>query len=168
MPVSREAANDLFHALLRVHKLLLAARTAGPRIHPDVDSAAYPVLFLIARAGSARVSDIATELHNDVSTVSRQVSALVSHGLAAKEPDPTDGRAQVVTLTDTGCEALRVIQASRSTWFQGLLEDWDADEAATFTHHLQELGNGLDASLRARGATLPTLPTLPLHPTKED
>lgn len=165
MAVSRESANDLFHALLRVQKLLLAARTTAPRTHPGVDAAAYPVLFVIAGAGPSRISDIATTLHNDASTVSRQVSAFVSHGLVAKETDPSDGRAQVVTLTEAGRQALREIQANRSAWFQGLLKDWDGNDAATFTRQLHILGDDLDANLRARGATPPRMP---FDPTKED
>ncbi len=162
MTVGHDTANDVFLALLRVQKLLLAARTTGPRLHPGVDAAAYPVLFVIGRAGSARVSDIAAAIHSDVSTVSRQVSTFLSHGLVAKEHDPKDGRAQVVTLTDAGREAIEQIQASRAEWFQGLLVTWDEADAASFVQHLGALGDALDEGLRAKGATPPFLP--PSHP----
>ena len=49
-----------------------------------------------------RVSARAGCAHSDVSTVSRQVSHLVTHGLLAKLPDPDDRRAHRVTLTDEG------------------------------------------------------------------
>ena len=127
-----QEANDVFLSLLRVQKLLLAARHTAPRVHDGVDVTAYPVLFVIAGAGPVRVSDIATNLHSDVSTVSRQVSALASHGLVAKEADPSDGRAQIASLTDEGRSVLRLIQSTRAQWFQGLLADWDGDAAATF------------------------------------
>lgn len=159
MAVDHATANDVFLALLRVQKLLLAARTAAPRLHAEVDSAAYPVLFVIERAGSVRVSDIAAAIHSDVSTVSRQVSTFVSHGLVAKEHDPRDGRAQVVRLTDAGREAIDTIQSSRAEWFQGLLAQWDERDAATFVHQLRALGDALDDNLRSRGATPPFLPS---------
>ncbi len=158
MAVSHQEANDVFLSLLRVQKLLLAARHTSPRVHEGVDVAAYPVLFVIAGAGPVRVSDIATNLHSDVSTVSRQVSALVTHGLVAKETDPTDGRAQVASLTGEGRAALRLIQSSRAQWFQGLLADWDGESATTFIRQLRSLGDALDAHLRARGQALPILP----------
>ena len=116
--VTDQEANDVFLSLLRVQKLLLAARHTAPRVHEGVDVTAYPVLFVIAGAGPVRVSDIATNLHSDVSTVSRQVSALASHGLVAKEADPSDGRAQVASLTDEGRSVLHLIQSTRAQWFR--------------------------------------------------
>lgn len=156
--VTREEGNAVFIALLRVQKLLLAARQTAPRAHPGVDVAAYPVLFVIAGNGTARVSDIAATLHNDVSTVSRQVSTFVTQGLVAKDVDPSDGRAHVVSLTDAGRDALKEIQDTRATWFQGLLQGWDSAETAEFVRHLRALGDALDSNLRAHGATPPHLP----------
>ncbi len=168
MAVSTQEAHDLFFALLRVHKLLLASRNVIPGLHPGLDATSYPVLFAVAAAEQARISDLADTLHNDVSTVSRQVSTFVTHGLVAKLPDPTDGRAHVVTLTDAGRAAVREIQASRAEWFQGLLEDWDAECAASFTDQLRSLGSALDDNLRARGATPPAMPFIAPPQTKED
>ena len=158
MPVSNQEANDVFLALLRVQKLLIAARHTAPRVHAGVDVTAYPVLFAIANAGSVRVSDIADRLHSDVSTVSRQLTALAGHGLVAKAADPSDGRAQVASLTDEGRAVLREIQSTRATWFQGLLTDWDGADAGAFIKRLRSLGDALDGHLRARGAPLPILP----------
>jgi hypothetical protein len=149
--VSKDEANDVFLGLLRVQKLLVAARNTAPRLEDGVDVTAYPVLFVVAGAGTVR-------LHNDVSTVSRQVSALVAVELLEKSPDPNDGRASVVTLTERGREALGRIQDSRAEWFQGLLADWDSPETAAFVTRLRELGDVLDANLRARGAAPPPMP----------
>ena len=51
MAVSLDEANDLFLGLLRVQKLLVAAKHAAPRLEEGVDVAAYPVLFVVAGAG---------------------------------------------------------------------------------------------------------------------
>lgn len=157
--VTIEEGNDVFVALLRVQKMLVAARGTAPKVHAGLDATAYPVLFAIAGTGASRVSDIAAMLHNDVSTVSRQVSAFVTHGLVAKETDPHDGRAQVVSLTDQGRNVLREVQHSRATWFQSLLQGWTSDETAQFVQHLRCLGDALDAHLRATGAPTPLLPS---------
>ena len=105
-----------------------------------------------------RISELATTLHNDVSTVSRQVSSLVARGLLEKSADPSDGRAWVVSLTEHGRTSLGRIQASRATWFQGLLADWDGPATDGVRHRLRELGDALDANLRARGAAPPPMP----------
>jgi DNA-binding MarR family transcriptional regulator len=162
--VTRDEANDVFLGLLRVQKLLVAARSTAPRLEDGVDVTAYPVLFVVAGAGTARISEIATTLHNDVSTVSRQVSALVMAGLLEKSADPSDGRASVVSLTGHGRDVLGHIQASRATWFQGLLSEWESSETAAFVTRLRELGDVLDAHLRARGAAPPLMP---FHTTRQ-
>jgi DNA-binding MarR family transcriptional regulator len=158
MAVSRDEANDVFLGLLRVQKLLVAAKHTAPRLEDGVDVTAYPVLFVVAGQGTVRISELATTLHNDVSTVSRQVSALVAGGLLEKSPDPSDGRAWVVSLTEHGSAALDRIQASRATWFQGLLSDWDGRATEEFVDRLRELGDALDSNLRARGAAPPPMP----------
>lgn len=154
MPVSDTEANDLFLALLRVQKLMVAARHLAPRAHDEVDTAAYPVLFSLATQGPVRVSDLSTAIHSEISTVSRQVTLLVGLGLATKAPDPSDGRAHVVELTDGGRTVVADIQASRAAWFQQLLEYWPG-EVDTFTHDLRRLGDVLDEHLRARGGIPP-------------
>jgi DNA-binding MarR family transcriptional regulator len=161
MAVSKEEANDVFLGLLRVQKLLVAAKHTAPRLEDGVDVTAYPVLFVVAGQGTVRISELATTLHNDVSTVSRQVSALVAGGLLEKSPDPSDGRAWVVSLTEHGSAALDRIQASRATWFQGLLSDWDGRATEEFVDRLRDLGDALDSNLRARGAAPPPMPFEP-------
>ena len=161
MAVSKDEANAVFLALLRVQKLLVASKNTAPRVHDGVDTTAYPVLFLVGGSGSIRISDLATTLHNDVSTVSRQVSALVANGLLDKSADPNDRRAFVVSLTDSGREALGQIQDSRAGWFQGLLCEWEPVDAAHFIARLQSLGDALDANLRARGESPPFMPFVP-------
>ena len=158
MAVTEEQANSVFLGLLRVQKLLVAAKHTAPRLEDGVDVTAYPVLFVVAGAGTVRISELATTLHNDVSTVSRQVSSLVSTGHLEKSADPSDGRAWVVSLTEHGSSALARIQASRAAWFQGLLADWDGPVTTEFVTRLGELGDALDGNLRARGAPTPPMP----------
>ena len=157
MQVTTAEATDLFHALIRVQKLLLAARTIAPKVHPGLESVAYPVMYTVHQMGPVGISDVATLLHSDVSTVSRQVSGLYAHGLLDKQPDPADGRATLVSLTDAGRTTLDEVQLVRGEWFKELLSDWKTDEADVFTDHLQRLGDSLDQNLRERGAAAPTI-----------
>lgn len=158
MAVTEDEANAVFLGLLRVQKLLVAAKHTAPRLQDGIDVTAYPVLFVVAGVGTVRISELATTLHNDVSTVSRQVSSLVTSGLLEKSADPNDGRAWVVSLTDHGHDAVVRIQASRAAWFQGLLTDWDGPITTEFVTRLRELGDALDTNLRDRGATTPPMP----------
>jgi DNA-binding MarR family transcriptional regulator len=120
-------------------------RQHAPRLHPAVDSAAYPVLFHLA-AEPRRVSALADCVHSDVSTVSRQVSTLVTHGLLEKVTDPDDRRAQVVRLSDEGQALLARIQQYRHEWFTALLQGWTTEEASDFADHLERFGSTLQAA----------------------
>ena len=132
--------------LVRVTKLLHVARTVAPRQHPQVDPMAYPLLFNLKR-GPLRVSALAELVHVDVSTVSRQVSTLVDLGLVARGPDPDDGRAQALSLTDEGEALLLAIRDGRDRWLQALLADWSDDDVRRFSSFLARFATNLEASL---------------------
>ena len=87
MAISHDTAAQLSHELVRLMKLFQSLRQHAPRLHPGVDTASYPILFNL-HDGPRRVSDLAGCVHSDVSTVSRQVSGLVTHGLVEKVPGP--------------------------------------------------------------------------------
>jgi DNA-binding MarR family transcriptional regulator len=154
--ISRDAAADLSLRLIRMTKLLHALRQHAPRVHPAVEPSAYPMLFNLM-GEPQRVSVLADCIHSDVSTVSRQVSTLVQHGLLEKVTDPSDGRAQVVTLSDEGHALLRELQAQRVAWFQDLLADWTTEEAEQFAAHVarftETLGNARERLGRGTAAT---------------
>ncbi|MEQ9401513.1 MAG: MarR family winged helix-turn-helix transcriptional regulator [Longimicrobiales bacterium] len=65
------------------------------------------VLVVLARRGPAglRLAAIADQLGVSAPTASDSVSALEAKGLIAKGPDPDDGRALAITLTDEGRSA---------------------------------------------------------------
>lgn len=143
MGTTPERANELAQHLIRLIKLMHGARQHVPRIHPAVDPLAYPLLFHLNK-GPQRVSALAECVHSDVSTVSRQVSALAMHGLIAKVADPEDGRAQVLTLTEPGSELLAAVHEQRGAWFQSLLEDWDEEDVDRFTEYLARLSDTVE------------------------
>jgi DNA-binding MarR family transcriptional regulator len=146
--VSLDAAADLSLTLVRVMKLFQGMRQHAPRLHSAVDATAYPMLFNL-HAGPKRVSELADCVHSDVSTVSRQTTALVGHGLAEKLTDPADGRALVITLTAEGTALIERIKEQRARWFQEMLADWSPEDMAGFTAYLERFGDALETS-RAR------------------
>ena len=143
----------------------LAARHTAPRVHDGVDVTAYPVLFVIASAGSVRVSDIAGSLHSDVSTVSRQVSALAGHGLVAKEADPSDGRAQVASLTEEG---RYVLARSSRPGPRGSRVCSPTGTAATPPPSSASCAPSATPSTGTCGHAAQTLPILPFDSTQEN
>lgn len=161
MPVEHAVAMELSAELIQLVKKIEAVRHHTPRVHPGTEPSSYPVIFALWRSGPARISTLAEVVHSDVSTVSRQVSHLVGHGLLAKVSDPDDGRAQRVALTEDGQALVQRLQDGRGKWIQRMLADWDDDKARDFTRYLHEFVAELSAELdraRAHGADLPEFP----------
>ena len=77
--------------------------------------------------------------------VTALVERLVADGLVAREPSPTDGRAQLVRLTARGGRALAEMAPEHHRWIGELFAPLSADERA----QLRALLGKLKASLRA-------------------
>jgi len=157
--VQPETAQTLSNTLVRVMKIMSAMKHQAPRQHPAVDPSHYPVLFCLSGA-PLRVSAVAESIHSDVSTVSRQVSHLVQHGLLEKIGDPDDGRAQLLSLSPTGREVIDKLVRGRGQWFGQLLASWSDEDVRAFDAYLTRFGDDLEAFKTRVAAPNPTV-TLP-------
>lgn len=142
-------ADQLSVSIIRMLRMLHATRARAPRVHPALEASHHAVLIAL-RDGPARVGDIAERNISDASTVSRQVSHLTSLGLVEKVPDPQDGRAQLVALSDEGRVLLEELVARRDAWFEELLADWPEEDVATFVHYLDRFCDTVAADERHR------------------
>jgi DNA-binding MarR family transcriptional regulator len=68
--------------------------------------ARWKVLEILDAKGSIRQKVLAQELGFAERSISQAVESLASDGLVERMPDPADGRAKLVTLTDDGAAAL--------------------------------------------------------------
>jgi DNA-binding MarR family transcriptional regulator len=150
--VQPETAQALSNTLVRVMKIMSAMKHQAPRQHPAVDPSHYPVLFCLS-GDPQRVSAVAESIHSDVSTVSRQVSHLVHHGLLDKIGDPDDRRAQLLSLSPSGREVIDKLVRGRGQWFGELLSSWTDEDVRAFDAYLTRFGDDLEA-FKARISTL--------------
>lgn len=67
----------------------------------------YGILFALSQAdgGTLRMSQLAGYANSTLSRLSRAVGRLEARGWVRRDPDPTDGRVTVATLTPAGAEA---------------------------------------------------------------
>ena len=145
MAISLESATQLSTELVRVMKLFQSMRQHAPKLHPGVEPASYPILFNLVEE-PRRVSLLADCIHSDVSTVSRQVTMLVSHGLLEKVADPMDGRASMVSLSAEGKDLVERLKAGRGEWFRQMLHDWEPADADAFNDQLSRFAKSFEAS----------------------
>lgn len=128
--------------LIRTVKLLSALRHQAPRAHPDVDPMVYPLLFHLLVP--QRVGDLADKVRLDISTVSRHVAHLAGLGIIERRPDPTDGRAQQLTLTEAGREMLMTLRRNRDAWLCEVVQDWTEEDRQILAQLLTRLNAGIE------------------------
>jgi len=158
MAISLETATRLNMELVRVLKLFQSMRQHAPKVHPGVEPASYPILFNLI-AAPQRVSVLAECVFSDTSTVSRQVTTLVSHGLLEKVSDPQDGRAWVVSLSTEGAALVEQLKAARGQWFREVLQDWEPADAEALGDYLERFATSFQMS-KAAPFQLPKPPTV--------
>jgi len=79
-------AEDLGHQLVRLVNMASRAKAQLPSIAAEgIERAAYSLLAHLVRQGAQRTTALADAVHSDTSTVSRQVSSLVQHGLVERK-----------------------------------------------------------------------------------
>ncbi|WP_320773607.1 MarR family winged helix-turn-helix transcriptional regulator [Streptomyces sp. CRN 30] len=113
-------------------------------VHPDLESSAYGLLVRLGELGGQRATELAAFIGVGKATMSRQLRALEELGLVAREPDPGDGRAWLVTLTQEGHDRVRRVREARRARYAGRLADWNPREVSELARLLHELNRGME------------------------
>ncbi|MGW8551804.1 MarR family winged helix-turn-helix transcriptional regulator [Streptomyces tubercidicus] len=108
-------------------------------VHPDLEPAAYGLLVRLADAGAQRATDLAGYFGVGKATMSRQLHALEQLGLITRAPDPADGRAVLVRLTDEGRARFTHVRTARRARYARRLASWDRGEVSELARLLHRL-----------------------------
>lgn len=137
-----QATNYQFHelasTLLGASHLLLRHPLRG-----DPEPAAFTVLHLVCQSAPARLSDVAAAMRLDLSTISRHVQALESHGYLAKIKDARDGRSYRLKVTSAGRKAVGEARARRAEFFRQATAHWPRKDFRTLVMLLSRLAEDL-------------------------
>lgn len=106
------------------------------QVHPELQSGAYSILATLYDVGPRRSSEIAETFHVDKGSVSRQVQQLVDLGLADRVPDPDDGRASIIRVTDEGARRLSAVSDHRRQLLVERLGSWSEEDLESFVSSL--------------------------------
>ncbi|WP_103939443.1 MarR family winged helix-turn-helix transcriptional regulator [Thermomonospora echinospora] len=159
---------EIERALDRVSHLLTRARRHGRTVAEagvPVDRAAVPVLRLLADApGPLRPGELAVRLAVEAPHVTRQLQRLEKAGMVERVPDPRDGRAHRVRLTDAGRAAVDRIRAVSRRWMAEALADWPVPERRLFAALLHRMVDDFLAHAAEHG----TLGAEPRRPCCDD
>lgn len=97
-------------------------------------------LRVIASAGAVRPSALATSLRITPRSATEVADALERHGWIARSADPTDRRATILALTDTGSLLLRRIEDVRGAAAERVLDVLGERDRRTLDRILTTLG----------------------------
>lgn len=122
-------------ALVRAMKDLHTAIVASGEHQLEITAVA--LLARVEDLAPARPSAVATAVGLDLSTVSRQVTALERAGWLVRTTDPDDRRAQLLELTPAGAAVLDDVRRTRVEVLTALLPDWEPAELTAFAAQLQ-------------------------------
>ena len=131
---------------------------AADSLYGDLPSFGWALLVPLEQDGEQRCSALAARAGVDVSVASRQLAALERSGYVERRPDPHDGRASLMSLTDEGVRALAVTRALRAEWAATALADWDEDDARLLSGLLERLAADLDRASPA--VSSPAVPSI--------
>lgn len=125
-------------ALTRIARVANSRRAARYRSElsgVDLLPTAVATLATIFRVGPARLTDVSAHLELEPSRVSKEVNRLVEAGLVIQEPDTSDRRAVLLTVTEKGADAWHRYRKATDEQLARTLREWsDAD-----LHQLAEL-----------------------------
>lgn len=107
----------------------------------NLDRAAYLLLHQISTHGSAGVKALAEEFQLDMSTISRQTASLEQKGYLYRIPDPQDGRAYSMQLTDSGIAELALNKQARLEYLTKHLHDWTEEDQQRFGELLNKFND---------------------------
>ncbi|MFF3597865.1 MarR family winged helix-turn-helix transcriptional regulator [Kitasatospora indigofera] len=131
---------DIAHALG-----LLLRRSTRARLYvrlteglgEAVDDLTYPVLSGLARTGPRSAADLGREIGLDRTTVTRRADRLEQAGLLERRPDPADGRATLLALTDDGHAVVAATRRRLTDAVDASLSGWPPADARNFARLLR-------------------------------
>jgi DNA-binding MarR family transcriptional regulator len=132
--------DDLLRAL---HRIIRATKRT---VHDDtVDRAAIIILSSLKENNAVRLSDLASDLMLDISTVSRQAKALEDRGFVTRTEDVDDRRAVRLEITPDGLTVLDQAWTRRNRWLADSLHDWTTKDRTALVAILSRLADSLSA-----------------------
>lgn len=122
----------------------------------QLDPPAIVVVTILAQDGPQRPSSLAGRLVTGASNISKIIKRLCETGLAVRETDPHDARAQLVQLTAAGDKVASAFVRAGDGLVDELLDGWSEADRLAFVSLLQRFEAAtvrLSAELSATAAS---------------
>jgi DNA-binding MarR family transcriptional regulator len=136
--VPQTPVEGVLHAFTRIGRRLKSKQPGD-----TIDHSAHLALFVLRCNGALRLSDLAAKMEIDASTASRHVRALEQAGLLRRSPDPDDGRAFRVELTEQGTAEWEAAAKRRMALLSQAMDGWTEKDIETFEKLMTRFADGV-------------------------
>lgn len=135
-------AGEISRAMVRFFR---SAHRFKTRIAVDrgIDQTGFMLLSVLSDCGPLRSTLLASRVHSDPSTISRQVAHLVGQGLVERTADPVDGRASLLAVTDAGRTDLGTARHARELMLAAAIAHWSDRDRRSLAALLDRLADDL-------------------------
>lgn len=164
---SDQAHDDAVYNRLQHEVALFARRAEQTRLAAvgglryTMDRAAYLLLGRLETGGPMGVKALAQAMSIDSSTVTRQVTPLVEQGYVDRVPNPDDGRAVLLRLSELGRDRLHQVRSARIELMAEMVGDWSAEDRERFADLLARFNQAMVRRQEARLAAHPPTASAP-------
>lgn len=138
--VSHQAASAILAEMARISRTF---RVSGQHAAGSELSGTKLGFLQTLATRSTRPSELAARLVVSMPVASRAIDSLETDGLVARERDPEDGRAVLISITAQGRQVLADREATAVDAFAQCLSDWSETESAETLTLLQRLNGHL-------------------------
>jgi DNA-binding MarR family transcriptional regulator len=137
---NRQVEQQMTVLLRRVQRIHLSTSMG----QMSLERSGYGIMCKLADDGPQRLGALAHAFGLDPSTITRQVQALEEAELAARRTDPSDRRAAILDLTDSGRKVLEQTRAHRRSRFHATMADWPRQDREEFGRLLKQFNESMD------------------------
>jgi DNA-binding MarR family transcriptional regulator len=123
----------------RIGRSREAARRRAELSGVELSNPAAAILSALCQRGPMRSSVLAEAADTEPPLVSRELRALVERGYITNEPDPTDGRARIVSITRKGRTAYERFRTATDDITARAFEGWTNDDIHTLSSLLRRM-----------------------------
>ena len=143
-PVDAVDLADAFFAVSHALK-----RNINARVQPTgLSLARLQVLFQLVDGQGIRIGELSSCIGVAARTMTSTIEAMERDALVTRRPDPRDGRATIITITDAGRRSYEEGRRLQATVIADLFEQLDPDQRSALGDVLQQLKQLADDAAR--------------------
>ncbi|MET7771164.1 MarR family transcriptional regulator [Nocardia sp. NPDC005366] len=138
-PVDSTALRRLVFELTLLSRHYPASMLRRPGF--QLDRSAYVILTRLELDNPLSLRELSDALQLDISTINRQIGAMLKQELVEREPDPDGGIARKIRATDKGLKALADDRARSHDGIGAVVADWspvDVDQLGSLIARFNE------------------------------